>query len=713
MNLFKVFTGFVILGAVSTSQSATLPVARGPFEPSWESLKAYECPEWFRDAKFGIWVYWGPQSVPEMGDNYAHQMYVKGSEQNRYHVKTYGQPSEFGFKDLCNEWKANAFEPKKLVRLYRAAGAKYVVVTANGRDNFDNWNSRSQPWNAAAMGPKKDLISLWEDAVRTAGLRFGLSVHAAQAWKVYEPAAEADASLTRADGKGKWWQGYDPNALYAQKHNGTAPDAAYCKKFFYRTIDLISTFRPDFLCFDDEVLPLKEVDEEYGLSLAAHLYNSSITWNSGDNQSVLCARKLDSAQRECFTLLTERDIPDGVAAQPWQLIASIGDSWYYNRFVGKKRGYKTVAEVVHMLIDAVSRNGNLLLNIPLRADGTIDEAEVAVLEKLSAWMKKCGECVFNTRPWKIHGEGEKIRFTTKGDNLYIISFNWPQNRVLKVRTLAKGAPGIKGDVTEIRPVGGWGKLAFKRESDALKITLPQEKPCEYAFVFKVKGIDLAGSFPVEPQVQILAGESTSEKKIMKTTSSKKGTSTKRGGKRKPSRKGRQHSGGKKKKSGKKNGKGKSKSRKAVSKSPYPKTAPRNWKVIDVDSVDTDKYGHLVFDGDPETRWHTDWHRKKPKHPHFIAIDLGKTYKLTGFTQLPRYDNLNGVIKDYEFYASMTRSKWKKVVSGQMKPDTLNIVRFKEPVWARYIKLVALSEYGEKQTYTSIAELDILTADGKR
>ncbi|MCF7848770.1 MAG: alpha-L-fucosidase [Kiritimatiellales bacterium] len=684
MTSFKLLVAIAFLSMAAMTESAPLPIARGSFEPTWDSLKAYECPEWFQDAKFGIWAHWGPQSVPELGDDYAREMYVKGSEQNKYHIGKYGQPSVFGFKDVCNEWKADQFDPKKLITLYKKAGAQYFVMTASGSDNFDNWNSRSQTWNATAVGPKKDLVALWEDAARNAGLRFGVSVHSAKAWKTYEVAKQADGELTRADGKGLWWQGYDPQALYAQKHSGPAPDASYCRKFYYRMIDLISAYRPDLLCFDDDVLPLQEAGEEYGLSIAAHLYNSSMTWHPGGNESVMSTRKLGDAQRECLTRTRGEGSPDRVELRPWQMDASIGDG-YYNQ----KHSYKTATEIIKMLVDVVSKNGNLLLNIPIRANGTIDADEEALLEKMAVWMEKNGECVFKTRPWKIHGEGENLRFTTKGDVLYVVSFNWPQSGVLKVRTLAKGAAGIQGDVTEVNMLGGWGKMEFKREKDALSVTLPKEKPCKHAFVFKIKGIDLAASTPVAPKVQIQT------KPVVKKTPPKK-----------PGSKGKKSSSKGKQK--RKQNENKKKPVKKGDMALVPRVAARKWRVVSVDSVNADKVGENVFDGDHETIWHTQREGKKPKHPHQIVIDLGKVQELVGFTQLTRHDGMNGSIADYEFYVSLDNVKWKKVSAGKMEPSKLNKVLFKSPEWALYIKLVALSEHGEMKSYTSIAELDILT-----
>ncbi len=260
----------------------------GQFKPSWESLKQYKCPDWFRDAKFGIWAHWSAQCQPEQGDWYARNMYVQGNERcYKYHVEHYGHPSKVGFKDICNMWKAEKFDPDKLIELYKRAGAKYFVSLANHHCNFDCYDSKYQPWNSVNVGPKKDLVGMWEKAARKNGLRYGISVHAARSWRWYEVAQGSDTNgpmagvpydgkLTKADGKGQWWEGLDPQDLYAQNHKpGEKPDKAYCDKFFNRTVDLINKYKPDLLYFDDGGMPLAS-SSDAGLRIAAHYYNSSI-----------------------------------------------------------------------------------------------------------------------------------------------------------------------------------------------------------------------------------------------------------------------------------------------------------------------------------------------------------------------------------------------------------------------------------------------------
>ena len=276
-------------------------VAPGPFQPSWESLSAYQVPDWYRDAKFGIWAHWGPQCQPEMGDWYAQRMYQEKNAVYKFHCEKYGHPSKFGFKDVIHEWKADKWEPEKLIDLYKRAGAKFFAAMANHHDNLDMFDSKYQPWNSVAVGPKKDIVGGWAKAARAAGLRLAISCHGDRAWSWLQDSQRTDTTgplagvpydgrMTKADGKGKWWDGLDPQDLYAQYHelgrygwtqSGNPPlDTAYVEKFFNRTIDLIDKYQPDILYFDDTVLPIYPASD-IGLRIAAYLYNTNLARHGG------------------------------------------------------------------------------------------------------------------------------------------------------------------------------------------------------------------------------------------------------------------------------------------------------------------------------------------------------------------------------------------------------------------------------------------------
>ncbi|MDN5286360.1 MAG: alpha-L-fucosidase [Mucilaginibacter sp.] len=511
-------------------------IAPGPFQPTWDSLTQYQVPEWFRDAKFGMWAHWGPQCQPERGDWYARGMYQEGSDQYKYHIQKYGHPSKFGFKDVINDWKAENWDPSELVGLYKRAGAKYFMALANHHDNFDLYDSKYQSWNSTKLGPKKDLVGGWAKAAKQHSLPFGVSVHASHPWTWYEVAQRADKSgphagipydgkLTKADGVGKWWNGYDPQELYAQNHalsqdslddnsmgrhwdwgNGASvPNKAYCDKFLNRTIELIDKYSPELIYFDDTALPLWPVSDA-GLKIAAHMYNTSIK-KHGQLQAALFAKVLDEQQRKCMIWDIERGQSNQIEPLPWQTDTCIG-GWHYDRRIYDDKGYKSAKTVIHTLVDIVSKNGNLLLNIPVRGDGTIDSEERAIVENIGAWMQVNGEAIYGTRPWKVFGEGpaiesaapisaqgfnegkgkpfgaEDIRFTLKGKTLYATMLGWPAGNEALIKKLATG--DRTGKVSQVSLLGN-DKLSFQQTAEGLKVKLPEQAPGKDAFVLKIEG----------------------------------------------------------------------------------------------------------------------------------------------------------------------------------------------------------------------------------
>jgi len=509
-------------------------IQKGKFEPRWESLQQYQTPEWYRNAKFGIWAHWGPQCQPEFGDWYAREMYMEGNAKYKYHVEKYGHPSQFGFKDVINEWKAENWNPEELVSLYKKAGAKFFMALANHHDNFDLYKSKYHKWNSLNMGPKKDIIGGWEKAARKNGLHFGVSVHAAHAWSWYETAQRSDKNgplagvsydgeLTKKDGKGKWWEGYDPQELYAQNHalsensadngmihkqwnwgNGVSvPSKDYCDSFLKRTIDLIDQYHPDLIYFDDTALPLWPVNDA-GLKIAAHFYNKSIK-EKGTMEAVLFGKILDEQQRKCMVWDIERGQSNSIEPLPWQTDTCIG-GWHYQQSIFENHKYKSAKTVVHTLIDVVSKNGNLCLSVPVKGDGTIDNDERKIVEDIGKWMAVNNECIYDTRPWKIFGEGPAlenvaalsaqgfnegkgkpftaadIRFTTKGHILYAVALGWPELQQLTIKSIT-----VKPESIELL---GYGKVDFILTPAGIQIKLPSQQPCENAFVFKIEGVKL-------------------------------------------------------------------------------------------------------------------------------------------------------------------------------------------------------------------------------
>lgn len=526
--------------ADALAHGGTTPIAAGPFTPDWASLQTYQTPDWFRNAKFGIWAHWGPQCEPEFGDWYGRQMYEEGGHVYRHHLQKYGHPSKFGFKDVIHQWKAERWDPDALLALYKKAGAKYFMALANHHDNLDLYNSRHQPdWNSTRVGPKKDLIAGWSRAARANGLRFGVSVHAAHAWSWYETAQGADKSgplagvpydgkLTRADGKGTWWEGLDPQALYAQNHarskgdgdggvgheqwhwggGASIPDQAYCDKFYERTRELIDSYDPDMVYYDDTVLPLWPFSD-VGLRLAAHMYNRSIA-TKGKLEAVINGKILNDQQRRAMVWDIERGQSNRIEPLPWQTCTCIG-SWHYDRPLYERKGYKSAQTVVHTLIDVVSKNGNLLLSVPVRGDGTIDEQERAIVEEIGRWIALNGEGIYDTRPWAIYGEGPvaadaaapmsgagfnegkgkafsaaDIRFTSKGAAVYAFIMGQAGGRSVSIAAMGSTSPHLARPVARVELLGSGEALAFSQTAQGLQVTLPAGMlPLAYASTLKI------------------------------------------------------------------------------------------------------------------------------------------------------------------------------------------------------------------------------------
>lgn len=523
----KTITTLLLAFACSTgikAQEYKVPVtnenekmAEGQYQPQWESLKKHKTPEWFRNAKFGIWAHWGPQCVEGSGDWMAREMYMEGSYAYKYHKEHYGHPSEFGFKDILPLFKAEKWDPDKLVERYKRLGAQYFFVLGNHHDNFDLWDSKYQEWNSVNIGPKKDLIDGWAKAAKKHGLPLGISFHADHAWNWYEPSQRYDINgskageyydgkLTKADGKGKWWEGYDPQNLYAQNHpmsdrswannrvhwqwawgNGaTLPSKEYVTNFYDRTLDAINRYQPDLIYFDVTVAPFYDISD-CGLKIASHFYNKN-------PRAVMFGKILDEEQRKALTWDVERGAPNEIVPEPWQTCNCIG-GWHYNTGIYERGGYKKAADVIKQLVDIVSKNGNLLLSVPLRADGTYDEKEAAVLDGIEAWMNVNKESIFGTRPWVKFGEGpvaEKdikmnaqgfndgqftgmtaadIRFNQTKKHLYVTPMGWPADGKLVVKTLAKANHHFRKSITKVELLG-YGKLKAKQTAEGLEVQLP-------------------------------------------------------------------------------------------------------------------------------------------------------------------------------------------------------------------------------------------------
>jgi alpha-L-fucosidase len=442
-------------------------------------------------------------------------MYVQGSDQYKYHLDHYGHPSQFGFKDLCPQWTLLNWEPEALIARYKKAGARFFLALANHHDNFDAWNSRHNPWNAINIGPHRDVVGNWAAAARKQGLRFGVTVHQPRNWWWFQTAHGADASgplagvsydgcLTAADGKGQWWQGFDPQQLYAPKHPPMAlPDASYVKNFYDRTRDLVDQHDPDLLYLDNALLPLGWG----GMNATAWFYNH-ILKTRGSMEGVVTTKQVPDRLAKAVVADIERGVTSGISTYPWQSETCIG-GWHYDRKLfnqaGEYGGYQNPRDIIHWLIDTVSKNGTFILNIPGRPDGTIDSKEIAVLDEIAEWIEVNGEAIYETRPWKVFGEGpeispsssssgsnvnqlgpEDVRFTRNksGTIVYAMILGWPEKDVV-IRAMGTSSPQSPARVAKVEWLGCQDKVQFRQLATGLHVQLPVKKLPEAAISLKI------------------------------------------------------------------------------------------------------------------------------------------------------------------------------------------------------------------------------------
>lgn len=471
------------------------------FKPNAKSLSQYKYPDWFRDAKFGIWAHWGPQAVPRQGDWYAQKMYREGSADYKYHLEHYGHPSKFGYKDIIPLWKAQKFNPEQLMALYKNAGAKYFVSMGTHHDNFFLWNSKLNPWNAVKMGPHKDIVGLWQKAAKKAGLKFGVSEHLGGSYTWFQYAHGAD---TTGKFKGIPYDGANPKyaSLY---HTKAAPNdkgwlttsPVFQKEWLASIEELVDNYHPDLL-YSDSKFPFDTVGKE----MLANFYNTNLKANDGKLTAIYTCKQAPDGGFN-WVQDVERGVMDSISALPWQTDTSIGD-WFYR--TGQK--YKTSKEIEQMLCDIVSKNGNLLLNIVQTPEGDLEPDMLKTLGEISNWMHANSEGIYGSRPWKIYGEkapqsvdvkssrtkfneknlkynAEDIRFTTKGKVLYAYDLDVPATEI-KIKSLGKKATLNTKQISKITLLGSSAKIDWKMEDDALLIKKPSNLPKWDVLGFKIE-----------------------------------------------------------------------------------------------------------------------------------------------------------------------------------------------------------------------------------
>ena len=477
---------------------------QGPFRPDWNSLAAYRIPAWYRDAKFGIFIHWGVYSVPAFGNEwYPRNMYIQGSPEYKHHIATYGPQAKFGYKDFIPQFKAEHFDPDAWVDLFVRAGARYIVPVAEHCDGFAMYDSDITGWNAVKMGPHRDVVGALEAATRQRGLHFGVSSHRAEHWWWYSGGRKFDSDVRDPEFAGLYAPARqrrlpgendekepDPNHL----ERWLPPDTAFLDDWLARSSELVDKYHPDFMYFDWWIG--QPVFQPYLKQFAAYYYNHA----SARAQGVVLTYKDHDFPENAAVLDIERGKLDALRLLPWQTDTSVSiHSWGYV----KGDQYRDAKSLIDELVDVVSKNGNLLLNVGPEADGTIPAQARTILLDMGRWLTTNGEAIYDSRPWLLYGEGptvvtssalntdlqeftpEDIRFTTSKGALYAIALGWPTHGELRVQSLWRGTPYLPGPVCSVQLLGQKGMLTAVQRDDGLHILLPSSAPDEPAFVFRI------------------------------------------------------------------------------------------------------------------------------------------------------------------------------------------------------------------------------------
>ncbi len=474
-----------------------LPVAKGPYSADWQQIsRQYTAPEWWRDAKFGAWSHWDPQSMPEQGDWYARGMYQEGSAQYKYQMQHFGPPSQYGYKDIAHNWVIDRWDPEALMNLYIAMGAKYFVAMGAHHDNFDCWDSTYQPWNSVKVGPKVDIVGTWAKVAREHGLRFGIGFHdtPGRTWGQFMPVRYTsdktgpnkgvpyDALQTILDGKGKWWEGMDPVDLYGPVHDSKDPlHSPFANQFMWRVDDAITKYHPDVIYFDEHAGDSQvDLGVHMGLgflapALIANFYNKSMQWNKGRMEAVVNLKGvggqynsfqdhpelLPFAERS-LVKSSEAVIESQIQAYPFQTETSVAD-WHYK--MGQK--YTDARSLVRSLMQNVSRNGTMLLNLTQHGRGDLDPEEIGIAKDIGAWLKANGEGVYASRPFETSGDNT-VCYTRNNGNVYATLLDWNGGAITLSALRAGGA--TLGKVTKVELLGTDMPVSFTQDAQGLVVT---------------------------------------------------------------------------------------------------------------------------------------------------------------------------------------------------------------------------------------------------
>src|SRR5450755_1312 len=472
---------------------------QGPFRPDWESLQKYEAPEWYRDAKFGIFIHWGVYSVPAFSSEwYPRNMYEPGSDAYTHHIATYGTQDKFGYKDFVPMFKAEHYDPAAWAELFKKAGAKYVVPVAEHHDGFAMYDSGLSDWTAAKMGPHRDVIGDLAKAVRAEGLHFGVSSH------------RVEHNFFLGVGRAISSDVNDPNfaALYGPAHNWlearkgtplsndfTYVSHAWADDWLARASELVEKYHPDVVYFDWWIGQPSIRDNL--VRFAAFYYNTSLQYSG---HAGVIDYKDFAMQENSAVLDVERGQLSDIRPAHWQTDTSVSNkSWGYI----DNDTFKSPEFIVHQLVDIVSKNGNLLLNVGPRSDGTIPDEVQRILLDVGSWLKVNGDAIYGTSPWKVYGEGptkvaggafhdtdtqaytaEDFRFTVKGNALYAVELAWPANGEAVIHSLGASSLADR-KIASVALLGSNSNLTFQQQTDALRIQVPAQAPGRYAYAFRI------------------------------------------------------------------------------------------------------------------------------------------------------------------------------------------------------------------------------------
>ena len=485
-----------------------LNVEQGPYTTDWSNLsRQYNTPAWWRDAKLGAWSHWDPQSMAEYGDWYALRMYNEGHPQSNYHREHFGHPSEYGYKELCRDWKTDLWDPEDLMNLYEKMGARYFLALGNHHDNFDCWESKYQPWNSVNIGPHQDIVGIWEKVARKHNMPFGIGFHAtpARTWGQFMPpryksdsngdkaGVPYDAILTKADGykpnadgTDKWWKGMDPQDLYGPvHHNGrNSLESPFANQFMWRVDDAIRKYQPDMIYFDDHA---GDSQEDLGINMGlgkltpeiiANFYNIASKRANGNREVVATFKgvggRYNSFQHNpemvdivdrSLVKSTELYTEDDIMPFPFQTEVSLQD-WHYQQ--GGK--YRSASEIITRLMQNVSRNGCLLLNITQHGRGDIDQEARQICLDIGRWVSINKEAIYSARPFDVWGN-DHIIYTRQGGYIYAIVVN-PADEEIILPPLSDLSPSV-GKITKVEMVENGQAIPFRQSAEGLSIQMKQ------------------------------------------------------------------------------------------------------------------------------------------------------------------------------------------------------------------------------------------------